>query len=75
MKSEKNKKIMQFSQINTCLQNNLLDKLDTSEVEPMEMYRDIFSTMELETKGVQEQGKYNLICIQIGMTRTTIRKV
>ena len=34
MQSEKNKKIMQFSQINTCLQNNLLDKLDTSEVEP-----------------------------------------
>ena len=74
MKSEKNKKIMQFSQINTCLQNNLLDKLDTSEVEPMEMYRDIFSTMELETKGQQEQGKYNLICIQIGYDKDNNKK-
>ena len=74
MKSEKNKKIMQFSQINTCLQNNLLDNLDTAEVEPMEMYQDIFSTMELETKGVQEQGKYNLICLQIGYDKDNNKK-
>lgn len=74
MKSEKNKKIMKFSQINTCLQNNLLEYLDTSEVEPMEMYRDIFSTMELETKGQQEQGKYNLICIQIGYDKDNNKK-
>lgn len=71
---KKGQNIMKYSQINVCLQNNLLDYLDTSEVEPMEMYRDIFSTMELETKGHQEQGKYNLICIQIGYDKDNNKK-
>ena len=74
MKNIKIENTMKYSQINTCLQNNMLDNLETWEVEPMEMYQDIFSTMELEKKGVQEQGKYNLICIQVGYDKNLNKK-
>ena len=58
---------LSYTQINKmlCSSDFNFQYITTKSIQPMEMYRDIFSSLELSSKGHKENGKYNLICLKI----------